>query len=430
MVVEDPESEARYTKGRNGDHLMGVPFECELCHFRNLNFRNPNWEDPRDGFTLMAIRRANLDAMWGREPDTVKGNLNRLIRDHGDTVKWVSLLRPLPLLGNPKLDDRVGMAPALMTLVASLRKGKYGDSLQWDSMRKTQTWYGNAYDAGTAYVDESVLGREDKKQFISDSPTGGRWFSRFMRGNKLRMGVERRQNEAMVADILLALEVEADKRWRASTSEREKESIEETMCYAICEYAAGLRGEEVPLISLEGLLTFWEETASHDTPHIMLTLQGRFKGEVNSRWHCVPVADKTGSGVPVRKWMGRLVMDRRVGKQRRRKGWLFSKRGGQKGKMSDYDGMFKELLTLVKLNHPKVMPDSIKIEDFSLWRSGRRGATTEATNRNVDTKVIEAINRWRRKEAAKGAEAGLPMRQVYTAAKHTLQVMLQFSLTV
>ena len=37
----DLEVDAAYTQscyqcGRNGDHLMGVPFECDLCSFRNI----------------------------------------------------------------------------------------------------------------------------------------------------------------------------------------------------------------------------------------------------------------------------------------------------------------------------------------------------------------------------------------------------------
>ena len=45
----------------------------------------------------------------------------------------------------------------------------------------------------------------------------------------------------------------------------------------------------------------------------------------------------------------------------------------------------------------------------------------------VDTKVIKLVNRWRKKEAAKGSEPGLPMPQVYTQVRNTLPVMLEFS---
>ena len=65
----------RYRRGVDGDHLMGIPFHCDLCAFRDLNFRYLVGSIPKDVTTLVAIRRANLDAMWAREPETVRGNL-------------------------------------------------------------------------------------------------------------------------------------------------------------------------------------------------------------------------------------------------------------------------------------------------------------------------------------------------------------------
>jgi hypothetical protein len=42
MYLEmDPSDERLYWQGREGNHLMCVPFECNLCHFRNLTKRNP-----------------------------------------------------------------------------------------------------------------------------------------------------------------------------------------------------------------------------------------------------------------------------------------------------------------------------------------------------------------------------------------------------
>ncbi len=74
-----------------------------------------------------------------------------------------------------------------------------------------------------------------------------------------------------------------------------------------------------------------------------------------------------------------------------------------------------------------VVPAVVEGTDFRLWRSPRRGAVLETTNHGVDSKVIELVNRWRKKEVAKGSEPGLPMRQVYTQVRNTLPVMLEFS---
>ena len=44
-----------------------------------------------------------------------------------------------------------------------------------------------------------------KKLYKSTAPTASRWFSRFMLGGKWRMGVVRRQDEALTVDQLLPI---------------------------------------------------------------------------------------------------------------------------------------------------------------------------------------------------------------------------------
>jgi hypothetical protein len=63
-----------YRCGRNGDHLMGVPFECDLCSFQNVVGRDPDDTDAQYEFTLTAIRQVLLYVMWAQEPDTVASN--------------------------------------------------------------------------------------------------------------------------------------------------------------------------------------------------------------------------------------------------------------------------------------------------------------------------------------------------------------------
>ncbi len=72
---------------------MGVPFECDLCSFRNVVGRDPDVTDARDEFTLTAIRRVLLllDVMWAREPNTVASNWSRSKRDFNMAVSNLSL---------------------------------------------------------------------------------------------------------------------------------------------------------------------------------------------------------------------------------------------------------------------------------------------------------------------------------------------------
>ncbi len=106
---------------------------------------------------------------------------------------------------------------------------------------------------------------------------------------------------------------------------------------------------------------------------------------------------------------------------------MLQNRRGVRSEFGIYDHVFRDLVDRARELHCKLLPEVVETGDFSLWRSPRRGAVLETTNQDVAEKVIELINRWHKKEAAKGSEAGLPMRQVYTQVKSTLPTMLKFS---
>jgi hypothetical protein len=236
----------------------------------------------------------------------------------------------------------------------------------------------------------------------------------------------RKQNEALSSLLALAVCEVAESKWHLSPDEETRENLEDTVCFMLAAMGAGLRGEEVPLLSMEGLLTFWGESLAAADRFVMLTLKGRFKGEVDERWHLVPLSDNSRSGLPFRRWMER-ALSRRVHCQGRSKGWLFQSNQGIRFKFGRYDPTFWALIDAARALHPTLLPDVVETGDYSLWRSPRRGAVLETTNQDVSEKVIELVNRWRKKEAAKGSEPGLPMRQVYTQVRSTLPTMLKFS---
>ena len=250
--LEDLETDERlaqrFRQGRNGDHLMGIPFQCDLCHFRNVAERDPVEGRAKDEYTMMCIRRANLDAAWSREPSTVQSNLYRLQRDYHDAASSLSIKRLVPRLGNTEIRDSVGMGIAITTLNASLRKGRYTDHLQWDSMRKSRTWYFNAFEAGVVGDKSALFIGSDRKVYTSTSPTSTPWFSRFLLGAKRRMGVHREQNEALSAEQLTAVLNMCERDWAKSRSEEEKKDIESLASFMIIGFCLSLRGEEVPLV--------------------------------------------------------------------------------------------------------------------------------------------------------------------------------------
>jgi len=89
----------------------------------------------------------------------------------------------LPRLGCAELKYRVGMTMAIVTLNASLRPGQYGNHLQYDSTRKTPTWFRHTHNAGEHYHVETLYVQDKKKVHVTTCVVVGKWFVRF----KLRM---------------------------------------------------------------------------------------------------------------------------------------------------------------------------------------------------------------------------------------------------
>ena len=430
----DEKLEDKFKCGRDGDHLMGIPFECDLCHFRNLNLRDPDPQSPKDSYTLMAIRRASLDSFWSRERSTVGANLSRLVLDYERSTNAYSMQCPLPVLGNKELKDRVGMGLVLMMLEASKREGQYGPNIQYDTVRKTMSWMNNAHQAGQNAADAEVLTNQETNFHIIKAPFASRWRERASLGMKRRMGVYRKQNEPLTMKLLLEILRQAEADWLAAAGRpKERKRIKELACYLIVGFMLSLRGEEVPLVSLQGLIEHWaagRKPAQGVPPHIMIPLQGKFKGEQNTRWHLVPIAENCASGVPSRKWLARMLQ-RRVQEKKpsgNYSGPFFAKKNGKRATISDHDPLFKDYLTRLRLSEgEKFFHKGVRIEDYSLRRSLRRGSTGHATNQNIPGPIIDEVNRWRKKESARGGEANVPLRQVYTTVMQTLPARLEYS---
>ena len=74
---------------------------------------------------------------------------------------------------------------------------------------------------------------------------------------KRRTGVFRKQDEPLTMAQLLGILEMGDADWQASRTTHEQKRIEELMCFLIVGFMLSLRGEEVPLTDLEGILSYW-----------------------------------------------------------------------------------------------------------------------------------------------------------------------------
>jgi hypothetical protein len=118
----------RHRVARPGDHLL-VPFQCDLCSFRNICSRNPAADSPQDTFLLCCIHRANLDAVWGREPSTVNATLRGV---HQLITLWRVAHIPveLPAQGPFPVSDSLGLRVAVDMLIKLLELGRYSKTYQ------------------------------------------------------------------------------------------------------------------------------------------------------------------------------------------------------------------------------------------------------------------------------------------------------------
>ena len=71
--IKDVRETNKFTYARRGDNYM-CPFQCDLCHFRNVMKRNPGLEPDFDRKLMVDIRRAILDSFWARAESTVESN--------------------------------------------------------------------------------------------------------------------------------------------------------------------------------------------------------------------------------------------------------------------------------------------------------------------------------------------------------------------
>jgi hypothetical protein len=158
---------------RDGDHLL-CPFQCDLCHFRNLKGRDPLRHDYTDRNLLTAICRSNLDSFWGRASTTVNSNKNTILHVAGVMRHKYGVSNDLPYFPPQwphPLEDLFGMFAACIMLEHSLNAGVNAVNVQFGTIRRTRSAMFN-YGATTALeLVESTLVGESKGVYWSFSAT-------------------------------------------------------------------------------------------------------------------------------------------------------------------------------------------------------------------------------------------------------------------
>ena len=417
-----------YTHGRNGDHMV-TPFQCDLCHFRNLFYRDPRLSSSNDKNALVAIRRANIDAFWSRSPGTVNNTRTGVKRMLEINATVFGLPDLLPNMGPHPVEDNWGMGLAIVMLHKSLDKGKYRDTVQFETVRKLRAAYSNVWGASKHTMTQGVMARDVMKIFVTNCPSHCLWFERFIKGMHCRMGDERRPDVALSRNVMLLLMAYANMDYEASVTGERKRFIARAGLFYLSTFLGGLRGEEVPRVVRKYFVLLNEESRAHITPHCVLPLYGRFKGEGGvARCFVLRICCKSKHGFDMAKWVDRTV-DNEYDKVNM---YLFSDEQGRKESPSYvYESYMHSLLKRIQEKRPDLIPAIIDVEDaYGISRSGRRGGTTNAQNApnsECGKEDIERNNRWRKLDRAGTRQAGMSMIQLYTDTLQSLESELRFS---
>jgi hypothetical protein len=416
----------RFMFGREGDNLMTI-FQCDTCHFRNIKKRSPN-EDGSDDMVLTFIRRANLDALWSRETSTVRNNAREINKLR---VKASIFDFPvddmLPALGPFPVSDIQGMRIAVCVLLRTLDAGKTEPTIQYSTSQRLKTAFANMWKVSPQGLPGAVIARDTVKLFHTSCPTHGDWFEKFTKGLHERMGDKVRQDLAISIDQMHELMDNYNVRWMNAGNDRAvQRSVLFPALFCIVAFCCGLRGEEVPLMSLTGSIRHWEEAANHHTPHTVVALLGKFKTLNSVKYHIMPLVQVTATGLQPGLWMQRMITWYREGGVV--DGWVFRDVKNGAAKASEYEWDILCELERIQRDKPEVISKNVNVmEEFGVSRSFRRGSDTHAINQGLSTLVIECNNRWRSLEMAHGKAPSLRMIHHYSDIQQLLPTLLEYS---
>lgn len=377
------------------------------------------------------IRRVNLDVMWSRESSTVRNTLGGLKKAHTMSMELGLPGQPLRM-GPWPVDDTVGFQTAIEMLRASQAPGRNAKTYtQFDSIRKIRTSYAVGYENSYhGFKETDVYKGEGGQSFvITRNKTDSRFFRKFMRGLEKRMGRLVIQNLGITHELLSEILQRYDEELATPVSPERKRWIIVFATGLVILFCAALRGNELFLMEAREFCSRISDGCRHAThPHVVLPFRGRFKGETGERNIIFLLANITFGGIPVRMWCERLSNLLMWEKRNLMTGPAFCDPKGLVLSSSDFDQELHRVLVSIQIDMPDLIDKSISVEDrFSIYRSLRRGATTRATELEIDERIVNMNNRWRKFQNRSGGMPNLPMGELYTDMLGSLKSRTAFS---
>jgi hypothetical protein len=233
---------------------------------------------------------------------------------------------------------------------------------------------------------------------LSSCPTDSVFFRAFLRGCEKRMGGITIQDTALSIPILLNIlnRYKLEFENPLSTLAR-KRDIVMIASYLVMGFCDGLRGNEPFLMEATAVCEYADKGRNHKDSFVCLPLMGRFKNEVGERNVMRFLVGTTASGIPIRKWIDRLVaVLRSEGKDKGGLGPAFCSPSGYVLSYRKMDWEFHKALQQVQEEHPELIATGLEVgELYHINRSLRRGVTSRATELCLSQTIIDTNNRWK-----------------------------------
>ena len=160
-------------------------------------------------------------------------------------------------MGPLPLSNIQGMGIAMCILFRTLDKGRYQNTLQYESVRKMRSVFSNVWHASRNTLTTSLLARDVRETYVISSPVYSLWFERFMISIHKHMGDEVRQGKVITLEVTHRLIEGLEEEYLEAGFDDEREALVDMSVFVLASLLAALRGEETLKISLgghEGLL--------------------------------------------------------------------------------------------------------------------------------------------------------------------------------
>jgi hypothetical protein len=233
------------------------------------------------------------------------------------------------------------------------------------------------------------------------------WFNIFLIGCHARMGDEKRPDQDMHIEVILEVQATLERDLFNSQTVEQMIRVCVHAVFIICGFCAGLRGEELPMMSMYAMTKHYknDQPVEGSLENVFLVLRGRVKGEHSGDvCHLIPIAATTETGLKPRLWVGRMIEAYRM--EGIADGWVFRNESGAPGRQSDYEPYFFDMAQNFQASGA-VATRVLDQEDdvptiYGLSRSLRRRYATHATNMGVADAGQKRLARWRYVESADG----------------------------